>query len=1004
MRLHRLDITAFGPYPTHESIDFDALGQDGLFLLHGDTGAGKTTVLDAVAFALFGTVPGVRGEVKRLRCDYADPETVTEVRLEFTVQGHRLCVIRSPEYERAKRNGNGVTALRARASLTWVGATPSGHSPDGLTRVDEVARTVQRLLGVTAEQFFQVVLLPQGEFARFLRAETGEREQLLERLFGTERFADVEQWFRDARQARGHAVQELRQQVRELVARVSQAAGEEPPTDDGDTEDAPDSAWLAAVRARLADEAVLAGKFDLQAREARDRADAELRRQVLMAEQVRRVRSAHATLAELAASVGRRTEWADELAAARRAIPVLTAHEFVERSAAELTAASRVAERAVHELRALAAQGDGWAAVVELSEPDEVGKLRELAGVLRDQAGGLKPLVAETERQRDDERRLAAIVEREQMANAVVDEADALLAGLPERIVAARTALDEAHRAAGQVSGLADRVAELDAVHRDAIRLPAMTRAADDARAAATCATDQHQQAREALLDLRARRLAGMAAELAGGLRVGEACAVCGSADHPAPAMPMGDQIGPADEREAAEAERRAGVLRERATAAAVTTEQRLAALCERLAGRSATDLAADLATATELSATAGASAEQLPARTAQLAALDREAASLRARHSDAERVVATAKADRVTLAALIAERAERLAEARGTFPDVLARRAYLLDVVHALDACGEARSARLAAMSRHQQAGAALAVAADEAGFDTPVAAIAAIRDDAAMTDLAGRLAEAECRSATATAVLAEPELAGVDPATVVDVAAAEARVLAAAHEAEQAGIVFSSARRREQDVAGLGDRLIEAWRLLAPVEADHQRLVALADVVNGRGQNARRMSLRSYVLAARLAEVAVAATQRLQHMSQGRYSFVHSDAAGPRRTRGGLGLDVLDDYSGRIRPAKTLSGGESFLASLSLALGLADVVATETGGALLDTLFVDEGFGMLDADALDQVMDTLDELRAGGRVVGVVSHVEELRQRIPVRLRVRKARTGSTLQLTTG
>ncbi|HEX9338519.1 MAG TPA: SMC family ATPase, partial [Pseudonocardiaceae bacterium] len=289
MRLHRLDITAFGPYPSHESVDFDTLGQDGLFLLHGDTGAGKTTVLDAVAFALFGSVPGVRGEVKRLRCDYAEPDTVTEVILEFTVQGHRLRLIRSPEYERVKRHGDGVTVQRARASLTWVGAAPSGHTPDGLTRIDEVARTVQRLLGMSAEQFFQVVLLPQGEFARFLRSDTGEREQLLERLFGTQRFADVEQWFRDTRQARGHAVHELRQQVRELVARVSQAAGEEPPTDGGITEDAPDSSWLAAVRARLADDAVLAGKFDVQAREARDRAEAEYRRQVALADQVRRV-------------------------------------------------------------------------------------------------------------------------------------------------------------------------------------------------------------------------------------------------------------------------------------------------------------------------------------------------------------------------------------------------------------------------------------------------------------------------------------------------------------------------------------------------------------------------------------------------------------------------------------------------------------------------------------------------------------------------------------------
>src|SRR5699024_9540241 len=131
--------------------------------------------------------------------------------------------------------------------------------------------------------------------------------------------------------------------------------------------------------------------------------------------------------------------------------------------------------------------------------------------------------------------------------------------------------------------------------------------------------------------------------------------------------------------------------------------------------------------------------------------------------------------------------------------------------------------------------------------------------------------------------------------------------------------------------------------------------------------------------VLAARLEEVSVAATTRLRTMSGGRFSFVHSDAAGARGTRGGLGLDVLDDYSGRVREAKTLSGGESFLASLALALGLADVVAAETGGALLDTLFVDEGFGTLDGQALDMVMDVLDALRAGGRVVGLVSHVEE-------------------------
>jgi exonuclease SbcC len=327
-----------------------------------------------------------------------------------------------------------------------------------------------------------------------------------------------------------------------------------------------------------------------------------------------------------------------------------------------------------------------------------------------------------------------------------------------------------------------------------------------------------------------------------------------------------------------------------------------------------------------------------------------------------------------------------------------------LLNIAALLDECAQTRSARLDAEARQTELETALTDAAQRAGFAAPADSIDAIRDDATMSQLADSLAAADDRTAAARAVLAEPELAGVDPDVEVDVAAAQALLAEAVDEAEATGCALSAAQRRQYDVELLAERLRQAWREQAPVEAEYRQMAGLADVINGRGQNARKMSLRSYVLAARLAEVAVAASLRLQQMSQGRYSFVHSDVAGPRGTRGGLGLDVLDGYSGLVRPAKTLSGGESFLASLSLALGLADVVAAETGGALLDTLFIDEGFGTLDADTLDQVMNTLDELRAGGRVVGLVSHVEELRQRIPVQLRVRKARGGSTMELIAG
>ncbi|MGH3763396.1 AAA family ATPase, partial [Actinophytocola sp.] len=292
MRLHRLELAAFGPYPSREVVDFDRLGADGVFLLHGDTGAGKTTLLDAVAFALFGAVPGVRDQAKRLRCDYADPAVVTEVRLELTVRGHRLRLVRCPEYPRPKKRGGGTTKQPAKASLTWVGAAPSGHAPDGLTRIDDVGRTVERLLGMSKDQFFQVVLLPQGEFARFLCADTGEREKLLEKLFGTQHFALVEQWFRDRRGVARQALDEARRTSWELVARLAQVIGSEPPA-------AADSVWLDGLLQRSAAEADEAVTRELAASAVRDRCEEAYLRARTLADRVRRVRAAHEELAAL---------------------------------------------------------------------------------------------------------------------------------------------------------------------------------------------------------------------------------------------------------------------------------------------------------------------------------------------------------------------------------------------------------------------------------------------------------------------------------------------------------------------------------------------------------------------------------------------------------------------------------------------------------------------------------------------------------------------------------
>jgi DNA repair protein SbcC/Rad50 len=987
MRLHRLHVRAFGPYPRQESVDFDALGADGLFLLHGDTGAGKTTLLDAVAFALFGTVPGARGEAKRLRCDYADSDVSTEVRLEFTVQGHRLLVVRSPEYERVKRDGSGTTTQRAKASLTWLGSPPSGHAPDGLARIDEVNRTVGRLLGMTAEQFFQVVLLPQGDFARFLRAETAERERLLEKLFGTQRFAEVEQWFRTTRTERGRAVEEIRQQVRELLARVAQAAGEELPVG----EQPADLDWLATLCTRLSGVVVDAEKEDRLAREERTRAETELVYRRELAERIRRVTAALATLALLDNQAPARKAIAEELSSARRCQPVLLADSAVTKAETGLAELSRAEQVARDQLSGLG--------------PVELGaapaRLRELAGTLQEEAGGLRQLVAEAELQRTEQPKLDELADRELRRAAQVDLLTAQLVNLPQRLATANADRDAAMSAAGRLDGLGGRVTELRTLCADAGRLPVVEQAVAEATAAYVAAVDAHQQARDVLLTARQRRLDGMAAELAGGLAPGEPCPVCGSAAHPAPAIAVARSVGDAQERAAATAEQTTHAERERATLATADARHQLDGLTDRLAGRTAAQLAeelgaadAELARLTELAATAQTA-------TALVHRLESEADGLREQRGAAERDKAAIAGERASLAGVVAERAERLAAARGEYPDIAARRAHLISKVAGLNRLAQARLARQDAENRLVELRAALRCAAVEAGFADADEARLAARTTEAMDALERQLIEADRREAAARATLAEPELVGVRIDTDVDVEGAELVVEAVRERAEVANAALLAGQHRVADVSELAAKLTKSWRRLQPAEARYAELVALTDVVNGRGQNSLQMSLRSYVLAARLEEVADSATRRLRGMSQGRFSFVHSAAGGPRGTRGGLGLDVLDDYSGRVRPAKTLSGGESFLASLALALGLADVVAAETGGALLDTLFIDEGFGTLDADTLDLVMDTLDELRAGGRVVGLVSHVEELRQRIPVRLRVRRARTGSTLQV---
>ncbi|SDR18126.1 AAA family ATPase [Actinopolyspora saharensis] len=981
MRLHRLEMSAFGPFRDHQVVDFNELSGDGLFLLHGDTGAGKTTVLDAIVFALYGEVPGARNQAKALRCDTAEPTTPTRVSLELSVQGHRLRVERNPEYERPKKSGQGSTTEKAKATLTWLNEPPSGEVREGITRPAEVRPTIERLLGIDAKQFCHVALLPQGDFARFLRADAKERGDLLERLFGTRRFSAVEKWFRDTRYERGRELEQRRGEADRLLARLAQVVGAEPPEEDRAT-------WLEGVEKSFSLESERARQELDRLRRQREQADDALAKQRELADRVERVRAARSELDELAAESERHEAARAELEAARRATSVVEVGRTVDRAAAAL----RDAEAELREAGQACSDVD-----TESAEDPE--QLRALAVSYRERAAVLESLESAAEQQRGDRERITELDERIAADEATDAELAEQLGQLPAAVERARAEVNEAEQAPERLEAVRGNREELEAALRAARELPAAETRSVEARDRERRAVDDHQGARAELQRIRELRLAGMAAELAAELEEGTACPVCGGTRHPEPAEPHERTVGAEEERLARERETELQRWRDEQRGLAEEAERECARLREQVGERTEQWLRAELDRVTSERDRLSELVAQRETRAAQLAELETSSERLGERRSELAERIAAARSSRDALAEQVREREQRLSESRGEFDTVTARRQHLVERAERVDRLAAAKGDHDRALARESEQRAELARTAADNGFETPEQALDARREQRRVQELEEWLAEVDRREAAARATLRE--LAEVSAETEVDVAAAAEAADRAREAAQQAGNTVADLDRRVDEITELGRQLRDSWKELEPVEAEFAELDALTDVINGQGQNARRMTLRSYVLAARLEEVAEAATQRLGHMSDGRYSFVHSDEQGPHGKRGGLDLRVVDDYSGRTRSTKTLSGGETFLASLALALGLADVVSAEAGGAMLDTLFIDEGFGTLDGDTLDLVMDALDELRAGGRVVGLVSHVDELRQRIPVRLRVRKSRGGSSLAI---
>lgn len=1016
MKPLKLIMRAFGPFAGTQELDFADLGERALFLIHGPTGSGKTTLLDALCFALYGDTSGGERDARAMRSDHAERLLSTEVSLEFALGQDCYRVVRSPAQRRPKQRGAGEREVPAEAQFDrWNGQTWESLA----SQPAKVSAAIVERLGFDSEQFRQVVVLPQGRFRELLTARSDAREAILQTLFRTERYREVADVLKRAARDVETAARELKVR-RETLLKQAEADNEPMLLERR-------NALLESLaQARLAEG--LARSHDAEARQ-RFQAGSE----------------AATRLAERDAA-----EQAWQAVDAKQALIELQRQERdAARRAAHVTAAARALDQALREHRLADEQTRQSASTqtlagARLTQAAQALQMEQARALERTQwqaeIARLEDLISRCLRVEQARATLQRVRDQHDVAGRTLNEATVVLERVEQDLAVSRQQCEALQATVSRKDLLQAQIQLVEAeLHKhkqrdDAARNRQKAEQALQLKQQALMVSEQVlAQTRQQLERCEAEIRQGQAVLLAQHLKDGQACPVCGSLSHPAPAHAHpGPESDDAAAQQAAVQSARKAVDEAsdawlKASAAQVKAETQLTAACDRLneceaalTGEDPAALAARRHEFTEALADCNVAASSLLTR--QQTRVQQEKMLLEARstlerlRSEKEALHAGQLAAEGSLKALSETLPDPAPEVEALRHQHQQRTGQLEQALAALEAAtiaereasrqAERAAADLqAAQARLARAGQALTEAElefnaslTEQGFSDRAAYEAAQRSQAQLEKLERDVTGFdELRAAARDRHLRAIQRA--EGLSMPDLAALKSASDAAAEALEQA---LGTVQQLEGQQTVL-NKLIESLERLAEENADIEERYAvlgrLAEVAGGN--NPLRMTFQRFVLATLLDEVLETASLRLAHMSRNRFELRRVRGAGDQRSAGGLDLEVFDHFTGTARPANTLSGGESFLAALSLALGLADVVQSRTGGVQIDTLFIDEGFGTLDPESLDLALRTLIDLQQSGRTVGVISHVSELRERIDVRIEVLSDVRGSRLRL---
>ena len=909
MRPIAITISAFGPYAGTTILDMSKLGENGLYLICGDTGAGKTTVFDAITFALYGEPSGNDRGTDQLRSKYASVDTPTEVKLTFENKGKFYSIRRNPEYMREAKRGGGMTLQRAEAELTL---------PDGnvVTKWREVDSAVRDILGIDKTQFSQIAMIAQGDFRKLLLSPTDERIKIFRKLFGTERYRSLQEELKSAVSEVNKRYESLTSNAERLIKSLTA-----PESFSEELSAAHDGKLTVSEAAKLAGDIISFDKTELERLTAELTAlETELEGLSMLigkAAQTDKTRIALAdSEAKLKLSLDELTRLSASLEAERERLPE------IDRTAEQLTL-----------LRSA------------LSKYDE---LEAQASELKELQDKIQAKTLETEKLEK------ALSDRTDFLKLLEGEADGLRGAGEEktRLEAQQSAANIRH---GELSRLA---AELSALEKLELLL---ARAQNEYKELFTKASEK--QARLSVMNK--AFLDSQAGILASGLKVGVPCPVCGSTEHPTPAKPPELTPGENEIKELSqECEKTLETARNKSADAAMIKGQldEKRQECKRLAESLSVDCTLS-AVGTEL----------------ELSALSAE--------------------ETASLLAIEEKRIQRHNEISAAIPDLVSIIRTSEDNLRLLRESVAASKARAVTLSENHQR------TLSSLEYDSKASALSALnahqeRLDAMKAALdSAEKAHNNCAVDVTGLELTVKHFRGqLDTAEELDADRLNEQKEALMGKKKQLTEAITEISIRASTNSYALDDLRCCMTETADIEKALIRVRALSSTANGTLTGKERIMLETYVQMTFFDRIIARANIRLMKMSGGQYELSRRAFSDNNRSQSGLELDVIDHYNGTERSVHTLSGGETFMASLCLALGLSDEIQSSAGGIRLDTMFVDEGFGSLDEDSLEKAIDTLAGLSEQSRLVGIISHVGALKERIDKRIVITKDRTGGS------